>query len=109
MQRLDNFLQAHNCQRLDLLKIDVESHEPAVLRGLGDWLPRFHPSMIVEIWNNEVGEAVEAVLQGCDYRYFALTDKAPELRAHIRNDFPKQGYLNYLICTEVVAKEIGLL
>lgn len=110
VQRLDDFLSACNCQRLDLIKIDVESHEPAVLRGLGDWLPRFHPSLIVEVWNNDVGGAVEAALHGCDYRYFALTtNNAPELRAHIRNDFPDQGYLNYLICTERVASELGLL
>lgn len=108
VQRLDDFLTAQKCQRVDLIKIDVESHEPAVLCGLGDWLPRFHPSLIVEIWNNEVGEAVETVLQGCNYRYFALTGRAPEPRAHIRNDFPDRGFLNYLICTENIAQEIGL-
>ncbi len=109
VQRLDDFLNSNNCQRLDLIKIDVESHEPAVLRGLGDWLRRFHPSLIVEIWNNDVGAAVEAVLQGCDYLYFAITVAATESRAHICNDFPEQGYLNYLICTESVAGELGLL
>lgn len=109
VQRLDDFLNMQKCQRVDLIKIDVESHEAAVLRGLGNWLPRFHPSLIVEIWNNEVGEAVEAVLQGCNYFYFALTDKVPETRAHIRNDFPDNGYLNYLICTQKVAHELGLL
>ena len=109
VQRLDDFLNTQKFQRVDLIKIDVESHEAAVLRGLGDWLPRFHPSLIVEIWNNEVGEAVEAVLQGCNYRYFALTYKVPEPRAHICNDFPDRGFLNYLICTENVAQELGLL
>jgi FkbM family methyltransferase len=107
VQRLDHFLNSHHCERLDLIKIDVESHEPAVLRGLGDWLIRCHPSMIVEIWNNSVGEAVEGALQGCEYLYFALTDKAPELRVNIRNDFPDRGYLNYLICTEPIARELG--
>lgn len=106
--RLDEFLQAHHCHRLDLIKIDVESHEPAVLRGLGDWLPRFRPSLIVEIWDNEVGVSVEAVLQGCDYRYFALTGPTPEESVHIRNEYPERGYVNYLICTEAVASEAGL-
>ncbi len=108
VQRLDDFLAEQGCQRVDLIKIDVESHEPSVLRGLGDWLIRCHPSMIVEIWNNSVGEAVEGALQGCEYLYFALTDKAPEPRVNIRNDFPDRGYLNYLICTEPIARELGL-
>jgi FkbM family methyltransferase len=109
VQRLDDFLNAHKFQGLDLVKIDVESHEPAVLRGLGDWLLRFHPSLIVEVWNNDVGVAVEATLQGCDYIYFAITDTATELRAHISNDFPEHGYINYLICTGTVANQLGLI
>lgn len=109
VKRLDHFLNSHNCEGLDLIKIDVESHEPAVLRGLGDWLPRFHPSLIVEIWNNDVGTAVEDALHGCDYRYFAITDTTTESRTHICNDFPDLGYLNYLIVTENIANELGLL
>lgn len=109
VKRLDHFLNLHNCEGLDLIKIDVESHEPAVLRGLGDWLPRFHPSLIVEIWNNDVGAAVEAALHGCDYYYFAITEKTTESRTHICNEFPDLGYINYLIVTENIAYEIGLL
>jgi FkbM family methyltransferase len=109
VKRLDDFLSSHNCEGLNLIKIDVESHEPAVLRGLGDWLPRFHPSLIVEIWNNDVGAAVEDALHCCDYRYFAITDTTTESRTHICNDFPDLGYLNYLIVTENIAKELGLL
>lgn len=109
VERLDHFLNSHHCEGLDLIKIDVESHEPAVLRGLGDWLPHFHPSLIVEIWNNDVGAAVEAALHGCDYHYFAITDTTTEPRTHICNDFPDLGYLNYLIVTKNIASELGLL
>ncbi|MBU3914697.1 FkbM family methyltransferase, partial [bacterium] len=72
VMRLDDFLLHQNIQGLDLIKIDVESHEPAVLRGIGEYLSKFHPTLIIEIWNNEVGVAVEAALAGCDYLYFAL-------------------------------------
>ena len=109
VKRLDHFLNSQNCEGLDLIKIDVESHEPAVLRGLGDWLPRYHPSLIVEIWNNDVAAEVEAALHGCDYRYFAITDTTTESRPHVCNDFPERGYLNYLIVTENIANELGLL
>jgi FkbM family methyltransferase len=109
VSRLDDFLSEHNFGGLDLIKIDVESHEPEVLRGAGEWLARYHPSLIVEIWDNEVGFAVEEVLRACDYLYFAINDASTELRPHITNDFPEAGYINYLIVTKRIALEIGLL
>ena len=109
VMRLDEFLQQQSIHGLDLIKIDVESHEPAVLRGMGECLSRFHPTMIVEIWNNEVGVAVEEALAGCDYCYFALATERPECTPHIRNNFPDEGYINYLVCTQGMAQELGIL
>ena len=106
--RLDDFMKQQNIEGLDLIKIDVESHEPAVLRGMGEYLRKFHPSLIIEIWNNEVGIAVEASLEDCEYLYFALVTELPERRAHIRNNFPDKGYINYLVCTQLIAESLGL-
>lgn len=107
--RLDDFMKQNKISGLDLIKIDVESHEPAVLRGMGEWLRKFHPTLIIEIWNNEVGVAVEVALAGCEYCYFALAAAQPQRTQHIRNDFPDQGFINYLVCTQEVALTIGLL
>jgi FkbM family methyltransferase len=107
--RLDDFMTQRKIQGLDLIKIDVESHEPAVLLGMGDCLRTFHPTLIIEIWDNEVGVAVEEALAGCDYLYFSLRTARPDRTAHIRNDFPDKGYINYLVCTQEVALAIGLL
>jgi len=107
--RLDDFMRQEKIQGLDLIKIDVESHEPAVLRGMGECLRKFHPSLIIEIWNNEVGIAVEAALTDCNYIYFALSTSQPTRTPHIRNDDPDKGYINYLVCTSKVAQGIGLI
>lgn len=107
--RLDDFISQQRIGGLDLIKIDVESHESEVLRGMGDYLYKFHPSMIIEIWNNEVGAKVESVLADCNYIYFALVTANPTQTPHIRNDFPARGFINYLVCTPEVAKAIGLL
>jgi FkbM family methyltransferase len=109
VMRLDEFLRQQNIQGMDLIKIDVESHEPAVIRGIGECLRRYRPSMIVEIWNNEVGVAVEETLEGCDYYYFAMVAERPEQTPHIRNDFPDNGYITYLVCTQGMALELGLI
>jgi FkbM family methyltransferase len=41
-------------QRIALVKIDVEGHEAAVLRGMTDLLHRDHPILIVETWSSDV-------------------------------------------------------
>ena len=37
---LQNFVKEHNIEKIDLLKIDVESHEHLVLEGCGDFLSK---------------------------------------------------------------------
>jgi hypothetical protein len=59
-RRLETILTEQHLPRLDLLKIDVESHEPAVIEGIDEKLYQLRPSMIVEIWNDEMGQKVEA-------------------------------------------------
>ena len=106
VQRMDHFCAINNVVP-DLIKIDVESHEPAVLRGMGDVLKRHQPTLICEIWNNTVGAAVEAALENCDYRYFAIGDITLET-THVRNDTPELGYINYLFVSDKVASSLSL-
>ena len=98
VQRLDTFCTAHAVIP-DLIKIDVESHEPSVLRGMGDLLRRHQPILICEIWNNTVGEAVEAALNGCGYSFVAIGDTLTKT-THVRNDEPEKGYINYLLASD---------
>jgi FkbM family methyltransferase len=98
VQRLETFCASHAVIP-DLIKIDVESHEPSVLRGMGDLLKRHQPIFICEIWNNTVGEAVEAALNGCGYSFVAIGDTLTKT-THIRNDEPEKGYINYLLASD---------
>jgi FkbM family methyltransferase len=47
--RLDSYDEEHGLGRVSLIKIDVEGHELAVLRGAGGIIGRDHPALIVEV------------------------------------------------------------
>lgn len=95
-QRLDDWLAAAGWPLVDLIKIDVESHEPAVLAGLGSWLAQHRPTLMVEVWNTEIGQAIEAHVQGLDYQYYILGEGVTtEQRPHITND--RGRYVDYVL------------
>src|SRR6185312_5041737 len=49
VRRGDSFVAAERIERLDLVKIDTESTEPSVLRGLSKTLERHHPEIVCEV------------------------------------------------------------
>jgi FkbM family methyltransferase len=108
--RLDTFLDRENVVA-DLIKIDVESHEPEVVEGLGARLERDRPSLLVEVWhdgehgNLHMGERIEAAVAGKGYVYYRVDhDLGPVREEHIGR--PGRGYSNYFICTEDVARRV---
>jgi FkbM family methyltransferase len=108
--RLDTLISSEALQHVDLIKIDVESHEPEVLQGLGTHLHRMRPTLLVEVWNDQVGKHIEEIVRDTGYLFF-VTDEQTEFRVatHIRNPQPAKGYLNYLLCTPDVAERINLI
>ncbi|HEX8154625.1 MAG TPA: FkbM family methyltransferase [Thermoanaerobaculia bacterium] len=110
--RMDTFIARENIAP-DLIKIDVESREPEVIEGLGAYLAASRPTMLVEIWHDdehgrlEIGSRVEALVRGKGYRYFRVDEERGAIASeHI--GAPGRGYSNFLICTEEVARSIGL-
>ena len=108
-RRLDSLIKSEGLGVVDLIKLDVESHEPQALEGLGSYLQVMRPTLLVEIWNNEVGRHVEALVRDADYLFFATDEHSPFRRqSHITNEEPKKGYLNYLLCPPHVAAALEL-
>jgi FkbM family methyltransferase len=58
-RRLDDYADA--LEPVGCIKIDVEGHEEAVLRGAGKLLARDHPSLIIEIEERHKRRAISAV------------------------------------------------
>ncbi|MDA1008102.1 MAG: FkbM family methyltransferase [Planctomycetota bacterium] len=46
---LDRIVEEQNLSRVDFIKIDVEGHEHAVLRGAAQTIARWHPTICIEL------------------------------------------------------------
>jgi FkbM family methyltransferase len=107
--RLATMIKEENISKIDLIKIDVESHEPDVLEGMGEYLPSMRPTILLEIWNNQVGHRVEKLVKGLDYCIYATDEKSPFHKVNkITNTDGAGSYSNYLLCEESVAKYLKL-
>jgi FkbM family methyltransferase len=105
--RLDTFINKQKLERVDLMKIDVERHEVEVLEGMGSFLEKFRPAMLIEILENEIGEKVESLISDKDYLYFRIDDEngTVNLMEHIRIEKD----CNFFLCDKNTAKELMLL
>jgi FkbM family methyltransferase len=106
VRRLDSYFAEQGLDRLDLLKIDVETLEPAVLRGMGDLLQRFRPTMLIEVLSDGAGAELERLVSGLDYLYFDVDEeRGPRRMEHVR----ASSKFNYLLAQPRVAAQLGLV
>ncbi len=64
---LDDFVYAGGHRPPTVMKIDVEGHEVAVLRGAERVLREYHPELIIEIHSEENGAVITEMLRGEGY------------------------------------------
>lgn len=76
---VDALAERLGMKQVDLVKLDVESHEPAALRGAAKTLQQQRPNLIVEIWNDQVGVEVDAILRPAGYVGYRIDEAARTL------------------------------
>lgn len=103
----DSFLAKRGIDRVDLIKIDTESTEPAVLRGLRGCLHKDHPDVICEVLAGRSETELERVLDGLGYRLFAVSENGLRAREHIVGD-PSYRHPNYLFTMRTATELTGL-
>jgi FkbM family methyltransferase len=59
--RMDDLLSEERIVRLDLIKIDAESAELNVLRGLTDMISKFSPKIILEIGDTHLSKTLDLI------------------------------------------------
>jgi FkbM family methyltransferase len=103
---LDTIARDKRLQRVDLIKIDVETHEPEVLEGALELVRRDLPSMLIEVLTEEVAARLAVLLEGLPYVFFQIREAAwPPLQV----DQLRRGTdRDLLVCTKEKALSIGL-
>ena len=94
--RLDHFIEEHNITKIDLMKIDVETHEPEVLEGMGKYLKEMKPNMLIEIQTTEIGEKIEKLVEGIGYVFYNIHEEKGTRKV---SNLTKSDWLNYLVCS----------
>jgi hypothetical protein len=103
--KLSTFIREKDLSAVDLIKIDVETHEYEVLLGMEEYLDIMRPTLLIEILTPDIGTKVEQLLQGKEYCYFAIS----EITAPVRVDnLGNSASRNFLICTAERASTLGL-
>lgn len=94
---LDAYLTEKKIGSLDLMKIDVELHEPAVFEGF-QRLQEFRPTIVVEVLNQEVGDRILALTNLNRYGIYLLV--APYKVKRLSSIIADPKYRNILLLPE---------
>jgi FkbM family methyltransferase len=92
---LDQFVDEHSVERVDLMKIDTETTEHQVLAGAAKTLGRFRPIVICEVLPVGKEPLLHAILDDLDYAYFWIRGGQLVRTAVITGDATR-AHLNYL-------------
>ena len=103
---LNSFIKDNHLTKIDLMKIDVETHEPEVLEGFNNYLSIYKPTLLIEVLNDEVGKKINYIIKDLDYLYFNIDENSGIRQV---DKIEKSDYYNYLICNEKIAAQLGLI
>ena len=106
LTRLDRYCLEHGIESIDLLKIDIEGHEPQALEGMGSLLTTAKPTMLIEVLTDEAGSRISALLSGLGYETYRIHEGRGLELTGFRSKEQKDR--NYLVCQPGVLESHGL-
>lgn len=98
---LDSYVKKNQIDKVDLIKIDVETGEPQVFQGMQHILKRDEPSIICEVLGKETEAFLNRFLSDYRYRFYWITNDGIVRRDIIVHD-EKYRYRNYLFTKDSV-------
>ncbi|MFC1815839.1 FkbM family methyltransferase [Thermodesulfobacteriota bacterium] len=92
---LDSFAEENCIKAVDMIKLDVESAEPLVLKGMKRILKNDRPDIICEVLYGCTETDLMDLLADYDYSFYWLSPKGPIRKEYIVGD-PNYRFQNYL-------------
>lgn len=102
--KLDSYIKQNNIQNIDLMKIDVELHEPEVMEGFKNYLLQFKPDIIIEVLTQDVADKLNSILKDSDYLIYHLQSK--NAIALCDKTTPVEDRWNFLLCKKETAQKL---
>lgn len=88
---------------VDLVKIDTESTEADVIRGMRATIDKWRPVIFCEVLaGSSDAEVITGLLAPLGYQFYLLTDRGPERRATVK---PDSRWRNYIFACEKFPSE----
>lgn len=102
---LKTFILNEKLEKIDLIKMDVETHEFEALSGMAEYLEKFKPTILIEILNDEVALKIENLVKNVNYLFFNINEHDSVRRV---NSLTKSDYYNFLLCSREIAVKLKL-
>jgi FkbM family methyltransferase len=102
----DDYCLANRITRVDLVKIDIEGHEAAALRGMAGTLRESRPTLLLEVLTDEAGRQIRAQLEDLGYEFYRVRESRGLQRTDTLDRIGRDR--NYLVCQPAVAARTAL-
>lgn len=99
---IDQYVSENRIDKVDLIKIDVETHEPEVLLGYSEYFSIHKPIILIEVLFDNVGEKIQSFIEQYSqvkYSYFFVHEEFG-LQQFERINRKSDTYFNYLLIPE---------
>ena len=103
---LDTLIKNKSISKPNLVKLDVETHEPEVMGGFGFSISEVD-AYLIEVLNAEAANKLNELFANSDYEYFNLDDEKFEVRK--TENFIYTGLTNYFVIKSYLASELTSL
>lgn len=69
-----DYIENNKISKIDLIKLDIEMHEPAAIEGLGKYLLEHKPIVVIEVLSEKVAEQLNQLIDNKEHVIFHLED-----------------------------------
>jgi FkbM family methyltransferase len=105
---LDDFARINAIEKIDLIKMDVETAEPLVLMGATDILDSHRPVIICEVLHNCVEDKLIPIFKNNDYLNYLISKTGLVYQEHRIDADPTYTCRNFLFVPSEKADLLGL-